>query len=36
MITTPEEYYLHLAYIQSNNAPTIASLPSAENVYEVD
>lgn len=36
MITTPEEYYKHLAYVQSVNAPTIAVLPSSENVYEID
>ena len=36
MIISPEDYYKYLAYIQSNNRPTIAILPSSEKVYNID
>lgn len=36
MIISTEEYYKYLAYIQSNNRPTIAILPSSEKVYNID
>lgn len=36
MIATPEDYYKYLAYIQSNNRPTIAILPSSEKIYNID
>lgn len=36
MITTPEEYFAYLFQIQSQNPPTVAILPSAEKVYEID
>jgi hypothetical protein len=36
MITTPEEYYAYLSEIQSANPPSIAILPKAETVYEID
>lgn len=36
MIISTEDYYKYLAYIQSNNRPTIAILPSSEKVYNID
>lgn len=36
MIATAEDYYKYLAYIQSYNQPTIAILPSAEKIYNID
>ena len=36
MITTAEEYLKYLAYIQSDNHPKIAILPSSEKIYNID
>ena len=36
MIISTEDYYKYLTYIQSNNRPTIAILPSSEKVYNID
>ena len=36
MIVSMDEYYKYLAYIQANNRPTIAVLPSTEKVYDID
>lgn len=36
MIISVDEYIKYLAYIQSNNHPAIAVLPSTEKVYNID
>lgn len=36
MIISVDEYVKYLSYIQSNNRPAIAVLPSSEKVYEID
>lgn len=36
MIISVDEYIKYLSYIQSNNRPAIAVLPSSEKVYEID